>query len=353
MSPTNELAQGIYGVVTTYAKQMGISTQLLVAREKGQPDDAVNKSAHILIGTTGRVTNVFNLKDRSKPWYIDPSTISLLILDEADKMLNSLELGDQTKIIRGRCKNVKQTLLSSATYSQELLEVSKGFLRPSPWSLVRIVPREGVSEFVVPKEIKHFVLRIGCPGANEAGVMAKKLKAVEDICRELEGLVTFVFSNFKKSCDTIDTRLRAHNLKSYSLTGNLKPHERTQFFKEFNALRYRFCVSTNISARGIDIPKCTTVINFDIPVIFQSGDRSKPDPVTYVHRAGRTGRYGRSGVCISFVTSHEEFAMMESIFKSCIQTDNNPIVFEVHTYDPENILDFIDAIRRNIEKTKK
>ena len=110
MSPSMQLAQGIYRVVSTYAKSMNITTQLLVAREKekGGEEDKVDTKAHILVGTTGRITNVFNLRDRAKPWYINPNTISLLILDEADKMLNSLELGGQTLSIRKQCKGVKQ-----------------------------------------------------------------------------------------------------------------------------------------------------------------------------------------------------------------------------------------------------
>ena len=143
--------------------------------------------------------------------------------------------------------------------------------------------------------------------------------------------------------------IRKRNLKSFALTGDLKPQERTQLFKEFNALRFRFCISTNLSSRGIDIPTCTTVINYDLPVIYREGQSSLPDPVTYVHRAGRTGRYGRPGVCISFVTSREEFDLLESIFKSCIQTDDKPIEYEIHSYKPGQIDGFIDAIRSKIE----
>ena len=180
-----------------------------------------------------------------------------------------------------------------------------------------------------------------------------KQQAIEEICQELEGLVTFVFCNYKKSCDNIDRKLQGRNLKSFALTGDLKPHERTHLFKEFSALRYRFCISTNLGARGLDIPTCTTVINYDLPVIYGDRNNLVPDPVTYVHRAGRTGRYGRPGVCISFVTSHEEYGLLESIFKSCIQTDNKPIEFEVYTYKPGDIFNLIDPILNLYEKGKK
>jgi len=315
---------------------VNITTELLIAGK----EVLKNRNAQVIIGTPGKVFNLFSQKYHK--CHVNPSNIFFLVLDEADKMLNMQDLYQETFKVRNLCKNVNQFLLASATFPDHILEGAKKFVN-EPWTMVKIVPQDGKG-FVIPKLIQHFILRVK-PQAGRS-IEDVKIDVVAQIFTNLETPCSFIFANRKSTCSKIHERILSENIRCVSLSSSLTPDERKKVFRSFIARETRVCVATNIGSRGLDIPHCTTVVNFDIPELqAQRGAPPALDPVTYVHRAGRTGRYGRAGISITLVTSSQESEAIQKIFEQCIRTDNQPIQYSVYDCDAD-ILDIAQDINK-------
>jgi ATP-dependent RNA helicase DDX19/DBP5 len=312
----------------------------------------------VIVGTPGKVYNLFSQKYHK--FHVNPTTIFFMVLDEADKMLNSEELFAETQKVRSLCKNVKQFLLTSATFPDQILENAKTFVRipklqPEPcWSLVRVVPKDGRG-YVIPKLIQHYILRVK-PEANR-DIEDVKIDVLAQIFKLLESPCSFVFANRKMTCIKICDRIEKEKIRCVSLTSTITPDERKKVFRSFIARESRICIATNIGSRGLDIPHCTTVVNFDIPekqIKRQKNDpkfgQNELDAVTYVHRAGRTGRYGRAGISITLVTSPKEVDDILSIFQQCIRTDNQPIQYCRFDCTPEGMDEMMEGIAATMAK---
>ena len=185
--------------------------------------------------------------------------------------------------------------------------------------MVKIVPR-GTGKCAIPKTIRHFFFMLKDGGEQN------KLEALLTLYSVITVGQSFVFTNTKRAVNLISKKMNDENMHSVALSGELTMEQRMEMFRQFHALEKRICVSTNVGSRGLDITGCTTVINFDIP--YEDMNQSIPDVATYVHRAGRSGRYGRNGICVTIVTSRKEYEDMKAIFSECVSTDGADIEWD-------------------------
>ena len=324
VSPTMDLAGVIYDVVSRFANEIGITTQLVVKEMKSFQ----NRNAQVIIGTPGKLDSVFG--NRKSKLHINPMKISLFVLDEADKMLASSGLLSETLKVRRHCKYLKQFVLVSATFEQHILDFATKPKNPSnpnscfippPWSIAKIVP-EGAKLTPVPKEITHILLCL-----KENGLQSK-LDALFELFQRIAIGQTFIFANSHNSVLAIGQLMEKLEQSYVVLTGKLEGKIRQEVFEQFKTLQKNVCVCTNVGSRGLDIENCSTVVNVEIPYDQEKGRAAKPDTVTYIHRAGRCGRFGNQGVCFTFVTNRQERDEMVEIFNKCVGTDGELIKYE-------------------------
>jgi ATP-dependent RNA helicase RhlE len=273
LTPTRELALQIADNIVQYKKFLplkctpifgGVSQNLQVLDLKTGTD--------IVIATPGR------LKDLVQQNLLNLQQIKYLVLDEADRMLDSGFLPDIMKIIK-ILPAKRQTLLFSATLPAEIQALSKKLLQ-NP-ARIEVIPAASASAMIsqsvyyVEKDNKHDLL----VNLLRSGKMERVL----------------VFTTMKHHADKISKHLCRSGITSEAIHGNKSQPQRQQALAKFKSSKVRVLIATDIVARGIDIDDLSHVINFELPDV----------PETYVHRIGRTGRKGRSGVAISFCSTDQ------------------------------------------------
>ena len=227
----------------------------------------------VIVGTPGRVI------DMTKRSHLDLSEISIFCLDEADRMLDMGFFPDVIWIVE-QAPNRSQTLLFSATFPQEVLDASEDLLNDPEQVFT------GGTEIEVP-EIEQRHVRVG---------RANKLWALGRIMLTLrEGDQMLVFTNTKRMADMLVDRLDRHKFESVALHGDMPQNKRERILSDYREGKHAVLIATDVAARGIDIDTITHVVNYDLP----------DETEAYVHRIGRTGRMGRSGVAWSLVTAND------------------------------------------------
>jgi len=227
----------------------------------------------VIVGTPGRVI------DMTKRSHLDLSGINTFCLDEADRMLDMGFFPDVIWILE-QAPNRNQTLLFSATFPQEVLDASEDLL-DDPEQVFT-----GGTEIEVP-EIEQRHVRVG---------RANKLWALGRILLTLgEGDQMLVFTNTKRMADMLVDRLDKHNFESVALHGDMPQNKRERILSAYREGKHSVLVATDVAARGIDIDTISHVVNYDLP----------DETEAYVHRIGRTGRMGRTGVAWSLVTAND------------------------------------------------
>ena len=227
----------------------------------------------VIVGTPGRVI------DMTKRSHLDLSGISTFCLDEADRMLDMGFFPDVIWIVE-QAPNRSQTLLFSATFPQEVLDASEDLL-DDPEQVFT-----GGTEIEVP-EIEQRHVRIG--RANKLWVLGRIMLTLG------EGDQMLVFTNTKRMADMLVDRLDRHKFESVALHGDMPQNKRERILSDYREGKHAVLIATDVAARGIDIDTITHVVNYDLP----------DETEAYVHRIGRTGRMGRSGVAWSLVTAND------------------------------------------------
>jgi superfamily II DNA/RNA helicase len=271
--PTRELASQVTTELRTLAKCKGLVVE---AAYGGVPLGAQAKrakNAHILVATPGR------LHDLAERRMIDLSGIRILVLDEADRMLDFGFRPQVDRIVR-RVPQNRQTMFFSATLDGEVGELARAYTR-SPSHFEADLPSGQT-----PIEIEHRFVSV---------TMDTKVETLAEHIRASDGL-TLVFVRTKRGADRLVQRLRKHDVESVSMHGDLSQNARERALARFGSGKVRALVATDVAARGLDLDGITHVINFDPP------DEDKG----YVHRTGRTGRAGRSGTAITFVLPEQQ-----------------------------------------------
>lgn len=282
ITPTRELSIQITKEVEKYAPYIGVNVLALyggqdverqIKRLKGSP--------HLVIGTPGRIADHILRKT------VDFSHISMLVLDEADVMLNMGFIREVEYIIKmtpGR----RQSMLFSATIPRGLKTLAAHYMKKP--SQIRIQSRH-----VTLDEIKELVIE-----TTEEG----KVEALCSLIDQVNPYLAIVFCKTKARSSEVNEALIRRGYASDELHGDLSQSKRTQVMKRFRDAKLQILVATDIAARGLDIEGVSHIFNYDIP----------QDVESYIHRIGRTGRAGQTGVAYTFVTPKdiESLKMIEN-----------------------------------------
>ena len=279
LAPTRELAIQISSSFSTYGKHLKVR-QALVYGGVGQGTQvrAMNRGAHILVATPGRLLDLMN------QGHIDLAQIEMVVLDEADRMLDMGFLPDVKRIL-SRLPRKHQTFFFSATMSPTIVDLAKHML-------TQPVNVKIQSNSVSVDKIEQKVLFLR---------RDQKQESLRSIVTSDDAGQVLVFTRTKRGADVVARKLDQSGINTAAIHGNKSQNARQRALEAFRKYRVQVLVATDVAARGIDVDGITHVINFDIPM----------DPESYVHRIGRTGRAGASGIAISFCTEGERRELRE------------------------------------------
>lgn len=279
LTPTRELAAQIEESAKDYGKYLSLqSTVVFGGVGMKHQVDRVKRGVDVLVATPGR------LLDLQGQGLLDLSSIEILVLDEADRMLDMGFIHDVKKILALVPKE-KQSLLFSATFSDEIRDLAATLLK-NPQS-IQVTPSNTTVQRI--SQVIHPVGR------------SKKKEVLVHIINLHNWSQVLVFTRTKFGANNVADYLTKNGIKSMALHGNKSQTARTQALAGFKSGEIRVLVATDIAARGIDIEDLPHVVNYEIPNVSED----------YVHRIGRTGRAGASGEAVSLVCLDEEGFMME------------------------------------------
>ena len=279
LTPTRELAAQVEESVRTYGKHVDLSSTVIFGGVGMNPQvDRIRAGCDILVATPGR------LLDLEQQGHLDLSHVEILVLDEADRMLDMGFIHDVKKVLALLPRD-KQSLLFSATFSDEIRALAANLLK-DPKSIQVTPPNTTV------ERIRQLIYPVG---------RNRKKQVLAHLIGEGDWSQVLVFTRTKFGANKVADYLNAQGIKAMALHGNKSQSARTQALAEFKSGELRALVATDIAARGIDIDELPHVVNYDIPNV----------PEDYVHRIGRTGRAGASGEAVSLVCLDEEGFMHE------------------------------------------
>ena len=279
LTPTRELAAQVEESVREYGKYLDINSTVVFGGVGMNPQiDRVKRGVDILVATPGR------LLDLQQQGFLDLSTIQVLVLDEADRMLDMGFIHDVKKVL-ALVPREKQSLLFSATFSDEIRDLANTLLK-NPQS-IQVTPSNTTVQRIT--QVIHPVGR------------GKKKQVLLHIIQQHNWSQVLVFTRTKFGANNVAEFLTKNGVNAMALHGNKSQSARTQALAGFKSGDIRALVATDIAARGIDIDELPHVVNYEIPNVSED----------YVHRIGRTGRAGNSGEAVSLVCMDEEGFMMD------------------------------------------
>ncbi len=279
LTPTRELAAQVEESVREYGKYLQLSSTVIFGGVGMNPQiSKLKKGVDILVATPGR------LLDLQQQGMLDLGQVQILVLDEADRMLDMGFIHDVKKIL-ALVPREKQSLLFSATFSDEIRDLANNLLR-NPQS-IQVTPRNTTVQRIT--QVIHPVGR------------SKKKALLAHIIQEQNWSQVLVFTRTKFGANNVAEFLTKNGIEAMALHGNKSQAARTQALAGFKSGDIRALVATDIAARGIDIDELPHVVNYEIPNVSED----------YVHRIGRTGRAGNDGAAVSLVCLDEEGFMQD------------------------------------------
>ncbi len=300
LTPTRELAAQVSESVETYGKYLPLKSAVVFGGVKINPQiQKLRKGVDILIATPGRLLDHVSQKTA------DLSQVEILVLDEADRMLDMGFIRDIRKVLALLPKN-KQTLLFSATFSNEIKRLSNDLLK-SP-ALIEVAQRNMASESVT--QVVHLVDK------------SRKRELASLLIGSNNWQQVLIFTRTKHGANRLAEQLGKDGITSAAIHGNKSQGARTRALAEFKAGKVRVLVATDIAARGLDIEQLPHVMNFELPNVAED----------YVHRIGRTGRAGNEGEAISLVCI-DELKLLKDVEK-LIKRDIPKVVIDGYEPDP-------------------
>ena len=279
LTPTRELAAQIADNIKAFARYLDLGVITLVGG--GKQDVQAKKlkaGAHIIVATPGRLVEHLTACNLSL------STMGCLVLDEADRMLDMGFSADVQQILQAANKG-RQNLLFSATFSEGVKKLANVMLdKPQVVSVNKQnTTADTVSQVVYPVEQK------------------RKRELLSELIGKQNWQQVLVFASTRESCDELVEELNLDGIKSAVVHGDKAQGSRRRALRDFMEGKVRVLVATEVAARGLDIPDLEYVVNYDLPFLAED----------YVHRIGRTGRAGKRGQAISFVSREEERTLLE------------------------------------------
>ncbi|MEZ5492953.1 MAG: DEAD/DEAH box helicase [Gammaproteobacteria bacterium] len=288
LTPTRELAAQVHESILTYGQHEQLKSAVVFGGVNINPQLRVLRhGVDVLVATPGRLLDLYQQNA------IRFDDIEVLVLDEADRMLDMGFIRDIRKILK-LIPSRRQNLMFSATFSKEIRQLAGSICR-NPIE-IDVAPRNSTVEAITQKlcwvEKEH------------------KADLLADLIMDTREQV-LVFSRTKHGANKLVKRLARDSISATAIHGNKSQAQRTRALDEFKRNKVQVLVATDIAARGIDIELLTLVVNFDLPQV----------PEDYVHRIGRTGRAGASGQAISLVSSDErkQLRAIESLIKRKIE----------------------------------
>ncbi|MEO8802528.1 MAG: DEAD/DEAH box helicase [Rudaea sp.] len=280
LTPTRELAAQVHDSLRDYAKHLHVnSTTIFGGVSMGPQTQALKRGVDILVATPGR------LMDHMERRTADLSGIEILVLDEADRMLDMGFLPAIKRILATIPKR-RQTLLFSATFAEEIKQLANQFMRDP--EEIQIAARNSIAPTVT-----HRVHPVDSERKRD---LLLHLLAADSRRQSL------VFSRTKHGADKLCKFLEVSGLRTAAIHGNKSQNARTKALKDFKQGKITILVATDIAARGLDIDQLPIVVNYDLPMVAED----------YIHRIGRTGRAGAEGLAVSLV-SHDEARLLRDI----------------------------------------
>ncbi|WP_134206888.1 DEAD/DEAH box helicase [Burkholderia sp. B10] len=274
LTPTRELAAQVEESVRAYSKYVKLRSTVMFGGVSINPQiDALKRGVDIVVATPGR------LLDHMQQKTIDLSDLDILVLDEADRMLDMGFIHDIKRVL-AKLPPRRQNLLFSATFSDEIKALADSLL-DSP-ALIEVARRNTTAETVAQKI--HPVDR------------DRKRELLTHLIREHNWFQVLVFTRTKHGANRLAEQLTKDGISAMAIHGNKSQSARTRALAEFKNNTLQVLVATDIAARGIDIDQLPHVVNFDLPNV----------PEDYVHRIGRTGRAGATGEAVSLVCVDEK-----------------------------------------------
>ncbi|MCJ1385450.1 RNA helicase required for poly(A+) mRNA export [Xylographa soralifera] len=290
LAPTRELARQIIGVIQVMGSFIeGLRVCAAIPAEVSKRNQKIEGA--VVVGTPGTTMDLI------KKRLLDPSNIKVLVLDEADNMLDQQGMGEQCMRVKMMLrKDTIQIVLFSATFPDKVVDYAQKFAPHANQITLR-------HDELTVEGIKQ--LYMDCTSEQDK----------YDVLVKLYGLMTIgssiIFVKRRDTAAEIERRMTAEGHKVASLTGAFEGHERDMIIDAFRTGLAKVLITTNVLARGIDVQSVSMVVNYDVP----DDGRGQPDPQTYLHRIGRTGRFGRVGVSISFVYDQKSWKQLMDISK--------------------------------------
>jgi ATP-dependent RNA helicase RhlE len=273
LTPTRELAAQVEQNINIYGKYLPLKSSVIFGGMKINTQiKKLRTGIDIVVATPGRLLDHLNQKT------IDLSKVEILVLDEADRMLDMGFIRDIRKIL-AHMPTQKQTLLFSATFSDQIKTLSKELVK-SP-ALVQFAQQNTASERV--KQVIHPVDKV------------YKRKLLSYLIGSNNWKQVLVFNRTKHGVNRLSEQLKTDGISATAIHGNKSQGARTKALADFKSGKVRVLVATDIAARGLDIKQLPHVVNFELPYT----------PEDYVHRIGRTGRAGNEGTAMSLVCADE------------------------------------------------
>ena len=270
LTPTRELAEQITKQILDFSKYKTLKVISVYGGVSIYNQIKNIKSSEIIIGTPGRILDHLNKRS------LDLSRINTLVIDEADRMFDMGFIEDVEKIIR-ECPIKRQTLLFSATINQEVVKLSKKYMKE---------PIEvSAEQYIDPKKLKQVYYDV--PDSIKFSLLKYLLE------NEHSGLV-MVFCNTRKNVDFVSKNLSFMGINAVPIHGGFSQEKRNRFLEIFNSEKNKIniLIASDVAARGLDIKNVTHVYNYDIPL----------NKNEYIHRIGRTARAGKNGKVINILT---------------------------------------------------
>ena len=276
LAPTRELSRQICEVVSSISSYLeGFKYQLLIGGNPTELDAKALKDStpHLIIGCPGRVHDMLRRK------HISSKEIKIIILDEADEMLSSGFKEQVYNIFQFLPRDV-QVGLFSATLQHDLMTLTEKFMRDPVKILVK-------SEMLTLEGITQYYIALEDDG--------QKYSCLKDLFNSLTVSQCIIYCNSVRRVSDLYEAMKEDKFPVCCIHSGMEKEERNESYNQFKTGKFRVLISSNVTARGIDIQQVSVVVNFDIP----------RDTSTYLHRIGRSGRWGRKGVGINFITPRD------------------------------------------------
>ncbi|MBO8170937.1 MAG: DEAD/DEAH box helicase [Bacillaceae bacterium] len=299
LTPTRELAIQVSGEIRRIARHKKIRTLPIYGGQSiSHQIRALKQGVQVVIGTPGRML------DHLKRKTLKLDDVKMLVLDEADEMLDMGFIDDIEQIIRHTNRD-RQTLLFSATMPPPIRRLASKYMNK-------------------PEEVAINRTRVAAPSVDQVYYKVFERTKLDSLCRILDSediQLGIVFCRTKRGVDELTDALQERGYLADGLHGDLTQSQRDKVMKAFRDASIELLVATDVAARGIDVSNVSHVINYDIP----------QDPESYVHRIGRTGRAGRKGIAMTLVTPRElkQLRTIEKVSRTKLEARNLPSFEEV------------------------